>query len=60
MAPVNIQAWTEFYACNRAGKGAIQTLFEAELQDLVDTTVGHFEAPENCPTWSPGAETQPC
>jgi hypothetical protein len=45
MAPVNIQAWTEFYARNREDDGAIQTLFDAELQDLVDTTVGHFEDP---------------
>ena len=45
MAPVNTQSWTTFYARNRDDEGAIQTLFDAELQDLVDATVGHFEEP---------------
>ena len=45
MAPTNTHSWTTFYARNRDDEGAIQTLFDAELQDLVDSTVAHFEAP---------------
>ena len=45
MAPINTYSWTTFYARNRDDEGAIQTLFDAELQDLVDSTMGHFEAP---------------
>ena len=45
MAPVNALTWTAFYARHREDEGAIQSLFEKETKELVDTTVGHFEDP---------------
>ena len=45
MAPVNTLTWTTYYARNREDDGAIQSLFEADLQDLVDKTTSHFDEP---------------
>ena len=45
MAPINAIAWTTYNAQNREDDGAIQSLFDEELQDLVDKTTSHFERP---------------
>ena len=45
MVPTTPLTWTAFYARHREDEGAIQTLFEEDLQDLVDRTTGHFEQP---------------
>ena len=45
MAPVNSLTWTAFYALHRADEGAIQSLFDREVSEFVDTTISHFEAP---------------
>jgi hypothetical protein len=45
MAPTTTLTWTAFYARNREDEGAIQTIFEEDLQDLVERTTDHFEQP---------------
>ena len=45
MVPITPLTWTAYYARNREDEGAIQELFEADLQDLVDQTTSHFESP---------------
>ena len=45
MAPVNALTWTAFYARHREDEGAIQSLFETETKEFVETTIGHFEDP---------------
>ena len=47
MVPVTpLTWWTAYYARDRReDEGAIQELFEADLQDLVDQTTSHFESP---------------
>ena len=45
MAPVNALTWTAFYARHREDEGAIQSLFEKETREFIETTTGHFEDP---------------
>jgi hypothetical protein len=45
MASTNTLTWTTFYARHRNDEGAIQSLFDQGINEFLNTTISHFEAP---------------